>query len=70
MYEFKYLAFLEPGELIVPKRGDFSNLADMIAKVKLLDTKVNLSRTSYCFRWIKGILGHTQKLRLLQETRP
>ena len=61
MYEFKYLAFLEPGELIVPKRGDFSNLADMIAKVKLLDTKANLSRTSFCFRWITGILGHTQK---------
>ena len=56
MYEFKYLIFLEPAELIVPKRGDFSNLADMIAKVKLLDTKVNLSRTSYCFRWITGIL--------------
>ena len=70
MYEFKYLAFLEPNELIVPKRGNFSNLADMITKVKLFDTKVNLSRTSYCFRWITGILGHTQKLIFLQETRP
>ena len=70
MHEFKYLAFLEPAELIVPKRGDSSNLADMIAKVKLLDTKVNLSRTSYCFRWITGILRHKQKLRFLQETRP
>ena len=70
MYEFKYLAFLEPGELIVPKRGEFSNLADMLAKVKLVDTNVSLSRTSYCFRWITGILGHTHKLRFLQETRP
>ena len=50
MYEFRHLAFLETNELIVPKKRDFLSWADMVGSLKRLETRVNVSRTSYCFR--------------------
>ena len=50
MYEFTHLAFLETNELIVPKKRDFLSWADILGDLKRLETRVNASRTSYCFR--------------------
>ena len=47
MYEFTHLAFLETDELIVPRKRDW---ADMVGNLKKLETRVNVSRTSFCFR--------------------
>ena len=50
MYEFKHLAFLETNELIVPKKRDLLSWADMVGDLKRLETRVNVNRTSFCFR--------------------
>ena len=50
MYDFTHLAFLETNELIVPKKRDFLSWSDMVGNLEQLETRVNVSRTSYCFR--------------------